>query len=260
VDALKIAKSAAFEAGRILKESWNHVQTEHVKSKRRFDYVTHVDIESEKKIIEIINTAFPDHTIQAEESGIMQKEQQYRWIIDPLDGTTNYIHGLTMSTISIALQKGQNIVLGVIYDPFHNEMFSAEKGKGAFLNEQNISVTKEDDLANCLLATGFPFKNKELLEPYLQTFSMIFEEVSGVRRTGSAALDLAYVACGRYDGFWELKLSAWDIAAGVIIVSEAGGKVTDFTGNSDFLTTGNIIATNQRIHQPILNIIKQVFN
>ena len=254
---LNVAKLAAEKAGVILLDSWNKIQISQIHKKQLNDYVTTVDLESEQKIISTIKATFPDHTIYAEESGEESGDSRYRWIIDPLDGTKNYIHGNPVCAISIALQEENKTIAGVVYDPFRNEMFYAEKDKGAFLNNQKITVSNETELSACLLATGFPFKRKDLLKQYLQTFSAIFNKVSGIRRAGAAAIDLVYVACGRFDGFWELLLSPWDIAAGAIIVQEAGGKITDMDGKNNYLQSGNIIASNNIIHNEMLNEISK---
>jgi len=256
---LEVAISAATQAGKILYDSLGRLKSNQVKTKQLFDYVTKVDQDSERVIIDIIRSNFPDHSILAEETGESERKSLYRWIIDPLDGTTNYIHSFPFCAVSIALEFEKEIIMGIIYDPFRDELFRAEKNKGAFLNDNRINVSKENELSGCLIATGFPFKHKNLLASYLQTFSTIFQKVSGIRRAGSAALDLAYVACGRFDGFWEIKLSPWDIAAGDILVREAGGNLTDIIGEQNYIFSGNIVATNGLIHSPILSIIKNVF-
>ena len=259
MNPLEVAKLAATQAGKILYDSLGKLNPGQIKNKTLFDYVTDVDQDSERMIIDLIRSHYPEHSIMSEEFGVEELTSQYRWIIDPLDGTTNYIHAFPVCAVSIALEFNEEIILGVIYDPFRDELFSAEKNKGAFLNNNKISVSKEADLSRCLIATGFPFKHKILLKSYWQTFSAIFQKVSGIRRAGSAALDLAYVACGRFDGFWEIKLSPWDVAAGDIIVREAGGKLTDVIGEQNHRSTGNIIAANPLIHETILAAVKSVF-
>lgn len=254
---IELACYAAREAGQILLNSIDQVQSVHITSKKLHDFVTHIDIESEKLIIGLIKKEFPNHSIMAEEAGEFIQQAQYRWIIDPLDGTINYIHQVPTCAISIAFENNAKRILGVIYDPFRDELFSAESGKGAYLNDKPIKVSQSSDLDNCLFATGFPFKHYDLLDLYLKIFSKIFQKVSGIRRCGAAALDLAYVACGRFDGFWEMKLNPWDMAAGEIIVTEAGGKVTDLKGEKNYMNSGNIIATNDYIHTMILNILKE---
>jgi myo-inositol-1(or 4)-monophosphatase len=257
---LTIAKQAARTSGAILQASLNTLHAGLIYSKQPYDYVTQVDFASEKAIIDIISTAFPDHAIMAEETGQTATKSEFRWIIDPLDGTTNYIHGNPVSAVSIALERAGELIVGVIYDPFRDEMFWAEKGHGAFLNNQKIGVTTETKLENCLLATGFPFKSRETLDTYLKAFANVFRQVSDMRRAGAAALDLAYVACGRLDGFWESILRPWDMAAGAIIVLEAGGLITDFSGTNQYMTTQTVVATNNYIHHELLALIQSAYN
>lgn len=255
----ELAVSTAMQAGKVLKENIGRISTVRVEDKNPFDYVTEIDKKCERIIIESIKENFPDHEILAEESGKSDHQHRFCWIIDPLDGTTNFIHGNPHNSISIALQDRDDTILGVIYDPYRDEMFYAEKGQGAYCNDDRISVSDEGDVSNCLIATGFPFKSRHLLDRYWQVLSEIFMNVSGIRRTGSAALDLAYVACGRFDGFWELKLSPWDIAAGSLIVQEANGKITDIEGNNNHIWTGNVVATNGLIQNFILDKVKKIF-
>jgi myo-inositol-1(or 4)-monophosphatase len=228
-------------------------------NKRPFDYVTAIDQQCEALIIQNIKKYFPAHEILAEESGKSKHQNSYCWIIDPLDGTTNFIHGVPHCSVSIALAKDNDIILGVVYDPFRDELFYAEQGKGAYCNHKPINVSNQKNENYCLVATGFPFKNKELLNQYWSVLSEIFLKISGIRRTGSAALDLAYVACGRFDGFWEIRLSPWDVAAGSIIVLEAGGKITDFEETNNHVWNGNVIATNALIHDFILRTVQKTF-
>ncbi|MBN2010686.1 inositol monophosphatase [candidate division KSB1 bacterium] len=256
---LETARKAAHAGGAILISSLNTIQASSIKTKQQSDYVTHVDLASEKAIIEIITAAFPDHIIMAEETGQTKAVSEYRWIIDPLDGTTNYIHGYPVSAVSIALERGGEIILGVVYDPFRDEMFWAEKGSGSFLNDRKITVSSASNLEPCLIATGFPFKKKHALDVYLKAFSNIFQHVSGMRRAGAAAIDLAYVACGRFDGFWESLLKPWDMAAGTIIVREAGGKITDFNNTDKFFETQTVVATNGYIHNALLALIQDAY-
>lgn len=255
----ELAISLASQSGQILRENIGKITVNEAENKRPFDYVTQIDRQCEELIISSIKKYFPDHEILAEESGNSHPKNSYRWIIDPLDGTTNFIHGIAHSAISIALEKNNEIIMGVTYDPYRDELFSAEKGKGAFCNNQPIHVSNQAQLNHCLIATGFPFKNRDLLDRYFQVLMDIFLPVSGIRRTGSATLDLAYIACGRYDGFWELKLSPWDIAAGTILIKEAGGKVTDFEGKDNPVWAGDVIASNDLIHDFILHKVQHVF-
>jgi len=255
----ELAVFLATESGKILRENIGKITADDIEDKRPFDYVTEIDRACEQFIINSIKKHFPEHEILAEESGKSKHKNTYRWIIDPLDGTTNFIHGNPHSAVSIALQKEDEIILGVTYDPYRDELFYAEQGKGAYCNNRRIHVSKQEKISNCLIATGFPFKNRHLLDQYWCVLSEIFMNVSGIRRTGSAALDLAYVACGRFDGFWELKLSPWDIAAGTIIIEEAGGRITDFEGGDNHIWTGDVIASNVSIHDFILSIVQKIF-
>ena len=255
----ELAISIATQAGKILRENIGKITADDVEDKRPFDYVTEIDKACEQLIINSIKEHFPAHEILAEESGKTEHEDRYRWIIDPLDGTTNFIHGYPHSSISIALQKEDKMILGVVYDPYSDELYYAEKGNGAYCNQKRIFVSRQANVNSCLIATGFPFKSRHLLDQYWRVLSEIFMEVSGIRRTGSAALDLAYVACGRFDGFWELKLSPWDIAAGAIIIEEAGGKITDFEGKNNHTWTGDVIASNAIIHDFLMSKVQKVF-
>jgi myo-inositol-1(or 4)-monophosphatase len=255
----ELAISIVYQAGEILRKNIGKITADDVEDKRPFDYVTEIDKASEQLIINSIKEHFPNHEILAEESGKNQNTNSYRWIIDPLDGTTNFIHGYPHSSISIALQKEDKMILGVIYDPYRDELYYAEKNKGAYCNQKRIHVSRQVNINNCLIATGFPFKSRHLLDRFWKVLSAIFMDVSGVRRTGSAALDLAYVACGRFDGFWELKLSPWDIAAGAIIIEEAGGKITDFEGKNNYTWTGDVIASNGIIHDFMMSKVQKVF-
>jgi myo-inositol-1(or 4)-monophosphatase len=256
----ELAISMAVQAGKIVRENIDKITATDIEDKSPFDYVTEIDKISEQLIISSIKKYFPSHEILAEESGAYKNINTYRWLIDPLDGTTNFIHGNPHCSISIALQKEDQIILGVIYDPFRDELYYAEKGKGAYVNNKRIYVSTQEKLSSCLIATGFPFKCRHLLDQYWLVLSEIFIEVTGIRRTGSAALDLAYVACGRFDGFWELKLSPWDVAAGSIIIEEASGKITDFEGKNNYIWTGNVVASNAIIHDFMMSKIQKVFH
>ena len=248
---LETAIAAARIGGAILKENLGGERHRQVSEKREFDFVTQVDLLSEKKIVEFLRQQHPGHGILAEESGGERVQQGYLWIIDPLDGTKNYIHGFPFFAVSVALFLDGRPIAGAIYDPSRDELFYATKGGGAFLNDQPIHVTATSQISRFLLATGFPFRAKHLAGPYFAAFASLFDVVSDMRRAGSAALDLAYVACGRLDGFWEVDLNLWDIAAGVLLIEEAGGKVTGFRGDNSHLTRGHIIATNGHTHDLI---------
>ncbi len=256
---LDTAIKAAKLAGEVLLRNLGKLSKEDIGLKQASDFVTRVDKESEVLIISILKERFPDHFFLAEESARAPETEQYRWIIDPLDGTTNYIHQFPVFCISIALEYKREIVLGVVYEPLRDELFSSEKGRGAFLNNAPISVSSVRSLKDCLITTGFPFRKKETIDSYLNLFKNVFLRISDMRRAGSAALDLAYLACGRCEGFFEIGLSPWDIAAGSILIKEAGGVITDFSGGDEYLATGNVIAGVPSVHNEILTEVKKVF-
>ncbi|MGN7614669.1 inositol monophosphatase family protein, partial [Magnetococcales bacterium HHB-1] len=222
--------------------------------------VSNADTDVEYTILNQLQRAYPDYNIMAEESkGLDNNDSPYCWIVDPIDGTTNFIRGIPHFAMTVALKKDQEIISGVIYDPIRDEMFFAEKGRGAFLNNHRIRVSqlRVQQMNQMLLATGFPHRHKEKLKPYLRSFEKLFSAVSGIRRMGSAALDLAYVADGRFDGFWEMKLAPWDIAAGTLIVKEAGGFVMDFSGEDNYLRSGNIIAATSAVREIMLKRVQE---
>ncbi len=256
---LGTAFRAALLAGEHILKNLGRISGKDIETKQASDFVTRIDKEAEQLILDTIRQRFPAHHFLAEESIKDDDTAEYRWIIDPLDGTTNFIHQYPVFSVSIALEYKGEIILGLVYDPTRNEMFTAEKATGAFLNGQPLRISRITDLSNSLIATGFPFRKKELIETYLKLFRNVFERVSDIRRAGSAALDLAYVAAGRCDAFFEIGLSPWDVAAGSILVKEAGGIVTDFGGGPDFLLTGNIVSGPPLLHAGILNEVKNVF-
>jgi myo-inositol-1(or 4)-monophosphatase len=256
---LKTAVSAARLAGDIIIKNLGHLSKEDVQTKQAFDFVTKVDRWSEAVIMQTIREKFPAHRFLTEETVKQEDTGDYRWIIDPLDGTTNYIHSYPMFSISIALEYKSEIIMGVVFDPLKDELFHAVRGGGSFLNHEKIVVSGVVSLDKSLIATGFPFRAKEMIDHYLRAFREIFREVSDIRRAGSAALDLAYIAAGRCEGFFELKLSPWDVAAGGILITEAGGAITDFSGGKEYLATGNIVAGNGYIQPQVLKAIRQVF-
>ena len=242
------------ESGKILKEYMNKdfkIESKDVVS----NLVTEVDKRSEAEIIEVIRNDFPDHNILSEEIGALNTSSDVKWIIDPIDGTINYAHGIPICCVSIGVEVAGEIVMGGIYNPFGNEMFFAEKGKGSYLNDNRIQVSKESDFKKSLLVTGFPYKTGSNPNNPVQVFSAIVNSDIPVRRLGSAALDICWTACGRFDGFWEYNLNAWDVAAGLIILTEAGGTVTDFTGGTYSVYNKEILATNGNIHEELLSII-----
>lgn len=252
---LNIAENAAHSAAKIIVRSMEHVGSLEITEKGRHDYATEVDRLAEKEVIRVIQRAYPSHTIIAEESGEHKGDPDDVWIIDPLDGTTNYIHSFPHYCVSIAhLHKGK-INVGVIYDPVRDEMFSAARGQGAKMNDKRLRVSQQKNLDHALLGTGFPFRDKHHIKSYFRTFEAVFPNSAGVRRAGSAALDLAYVAAGRLDGFWEIKLNKWDMAAGVLLIHEAGGLVGDFYGGETYLENGNIVAGNPKIFKQLLKLI-----
>jgi myo-inositol-1(or 4)-monophosphatase len=251
---LNIAIRAARSAGEIILRSADkasHLQIDH---KGKNDYATEVDRLAEREIISILKTAYPEHGILAEESG-EQDGNDYVWVIDPLDGTTNFIHGFPQYAVSIALKVKNRLEVGVVYDPLRDELFTARRGAGAMLNNRRLRVTNLSSMKGSLIGTGFPFKSPNHLDAYLEMFRAVTADSAGIRRAGSAALDLAYLAAGRLDGFWEIELHEWDMAAGVLLVKEAGGVATDFSFNDNYLTSGNIIAASPRMHQLLYQLI-----
>ncbi len=254
---LNIAVRAARRAGDIIARSVEHVDGLTITSKARNDFVSEVDRRAESEIIQIIQKAYPHHGILAEETGAHRAETDtYQWVIDPLDGTTNFLHGFPQFAVSIALLVKGQLDQAVVYDPMSQDLFTASRGGGAQLNSRRIRVTKCNDLEGTLIGTGFPFRKPELIDPYLDTFRAMAPKVADIRRAGSAALDLAYVAAGRLDGFWEFGLSPWDMAAGALLIQEAGGVVSDFGGGSNYLESGNIVGGNLKVSEAILKTIQ----
>lgn len=253
---LNIAVKAARKAGDIILRYHNQIDLLTIKNKAANDFVSEVDKTCEDAIINELKAAFPQHCILGEENGkILADDEDFVWIIDPLDGTTNYLHGFPQYAVSIALYKKNQATHAVVYDPFKEEMFTASKGQGAYLNDQRIRTTKTLGFDDTLIGTGFPFKAPQHLDVYLAMFKAIHPQVAGIRRAGSAALDLAYLAAGRLDGFWEIGLNKWDIAAGVLLIKEAGGYIGDFSGRDQYLETGNVVAGNEQVFKEILKAI-----
>jgi len=245
---------AAKKAGLLLKRrlGWKR----QVKYKGVVNLVTEMDLLAEKVIISEIRKRYPDHSLLAEEKTDLRGDSPYRWVIDPLDGTTNYAHGYPVFSVSIALEKAGEVILGVVYDPTRDELFVGKKGKGARLNGRKIHVSSTPKLSECLLATGFPYDIRETAADNFDHFRNFALRVHAVRRAGSAALDLCYVAAGRFDGFWEMKLGPWDLAAGSLMVREAGGKVTDFLGTPLVLDGKYVLASNEKIHREMMKVLK----
>lgn len=256
--ALNIMIKAARRASQIINRASNDLEHLKITTKQHSDFVTEVDKAAEAAIIEVVREAYPDYGILAEESGLAEGEgagSEYQWIIDPLDGTTNFIHGYPQYSISIALSYKGQINQALVYDTIRNEMFTASKGGGAFLNERRIRVSKCLKLEDALIGTGFPFRVFDHSKAYMNTFKEFTERTSGIRRMGSAALDLSYVACGRLDGFWEFGLQPWDMAAGCLLISEAGGLISDLSGGENYLTTGNLVAGSPRVFSQMLQVV-----
>ena len=282
---LNTAVKAARRAGSIINRASLDLERVKVSRKQHNDFVTEVDQAAEQALIDVLLTAYPDHRILAEESGrsagakgasegsvggvdaglhpasliAMDHAADNLWIIDPLDGTTNFIHGFPQYCVSIGLMQRGVVTQAVIYDPNRNDLFVATKGRGAFLNDRRIRVSKRHRLNESLLGTGFPFKNLETLDRYLAMFRLMTGQSAGIRRPGAAALDLAYVACGRLDGFFEIGLQPWDLAAGTLLVTEAGGLVGDFQGDADFLHVGDVLAGTPKIFGQLVAMLGPMF-
>ncbi len=253
---LQVAMAAAKEAGRIQMLHFGHSHP--VEYKGEFNPVTEVDRLCERAIVKMISAAFPDHDILTEESPFEGKGSSWKWIIDPIDGTTNYFHGFPCFCVSIGLEVEGEVKLGVVYVPPLNELFHAEKGEGAFLNGERIAVSRADRLRRSLLCTGFPYDVHEHVDFYLRYFRQFITRSFAIRRPGSAAVDLSYLAAGRFDGFWEFKLHAWDVAAVSLMITEAGGKVTDLQGQPFNIYSEEILASNGLIHQEMLQAIQEI--
>jgi myo-inositol-1(or 4)-monophosphatase len=252
---LNIAIRAARKAGDIMIRHLNKLESLEIAEKGRNDFVSAVDQLSEEAIIEVVKDHYPDHAILAEESG-SSGNNEYEWIIDPLDGTTNYLHGFPVFSVSIAVAHENELQHAVVYDPLRQEIFSASRGQGAHLDGRRIRVSKLTTLRRALIATGFPYRLADAhVDLYLQMLRAVMLETAGVRRPGSAALDLCYVAAGRVDGFWELGLQKWDVAAGALIIREAGGRISDFAGTDDYLESGSVVAGTPKIYAALSKLL-----
>jgi myo-inositol-1(or 4)-monophosphatase len=252
---LNIAVRAARSAGDLILRSADNVGRLHIDQKGKNDYASEVDRMAEREIINIIKAAYPEHAILAEESG-EHKGNDFVWVIDPLDGTTNFLHGFPQYAVSIALKHKGKLEVGVVYDPLRDELFTAKRGGGAMLNNRRLRVTNQTSLKGALIGTGFPFKTDKHLDAYLGMFRALTTDCAGIRRAGAAALDLAYVAAGRLDGFWEIGVMEWDVAAGILLITEAGGVITDFSFNDNYLVSGNVIAGSPKMHQLMYQLIE----
>jgi myo-inositol-1(or 4)-monophosphatase len=252
---LNTAVKAARKAGSIITRASFDLDKLTIRSKQQHDFVSEVDHAAEEAIIDVLKDAYPDHGFLGEESGYRDREADYLWVIDPLDGTTNFLHGLPQYCVSIGLLHKGAPQQAVVFDPNRNELFTATRGVGAYLNDRRIRVSKTDKIDNALVGTGFPFRQIGDVDDYLRMLKNIMKATSGVRRPGAAALDLAWVACGRLDAFWERGLSPWDMAAGALLIREAGGLVADLDGGENFLDKGHIVAANGKIFAAMLNLL-----
>ena len=255
---LNIAINAARLAGDLIVRHIETLDRVKVTAKGPNEYFSEVDVKAEQVIIKTILKAYPDHGIIAEESGVQNPDAEAVWIIDPLDGTTNFLHGFPFYSVSIGLRIKNRMEHAVVYDPVHHECFSASRGRGAQLNDRRIRVSKQTQLSAALLGTGFPSRDPAMAERYLPLFKTLFDKCAGMRRTGSAALDLAYVASGRLDGFWQFGLRPWDMAAASLLIKEAGGLISDFQGGEDYLNKGNVITGTPKIFKALMQKARAV--
>ena len=255
---INVMANAALKAARGLIRDFGEVEQLQVSVKGPGDFVTAADLKAEKLLRAELGKARPGYGFLMEESGVEAgSDMHHRWIVDPLDGTTNFLHGIPHFSISIGLERDGEVIAGVIYEPVRDEMFWAEKGAGAFHNDRRLRVSSRRHMAEALIGTGIPFIGRSDHARYLTTLAAAMAATSGVRRLGVASLDLAYVAAGRFDGFWEFALKPWDLAAGVLIVREAGGYITDLAGGPGMLASGDVIAANSHLHQPLLELLKK---
>jgi myo-inositol-1(or 4)-monophosphatase len=255
---INVMAGAALKAARGLIRDFGEVEQLQVSVKGPGEFVTAADLKAEKILRAELSKARPGYGFLLEEGGTVRgSDEHHRWIIDPLDGTTNFLHGIPQWAISIALERDGEIVAGMVYEPIRDEAFWAEKGVGAFVNDRRLRVSARRQLGDAVIGTGIPFRERGDHRAYLKTLAAVMAATSGVRRPGSAALDLAYVAAGRFDGFWEFGLQPWDIAAGILLVREAGGYVTDINGGNDMMKSGNVLAANDHLHAPLAKLLKE---
>ena len=259
---LNVATEAAREAGKYISQYIGQLDRVKVTKKNPIELVSEIDVLAEKTIIEELDAAYPEFNIIAEESGTVDRESQYTWVIDPIDGTHNFLHGHPHCAVSIALKQSNkgvdDILLAVVFDPLRNELFTARKGAGAQLDGRRIRISENRRLSDSLLCTGFPYREQSETKPWLKSFALLLPRAQSIHRTGSSVLDLAYVAAGRYDGFWEFGMREWDLAAGSLLVKEAGGLITDMAGNDDLFATGNAIAGNPHVHEKLSHMLSVV--
>ena len=254
---LTTAIKAARRAGNVINRGARDLDRLTVTAKGPKDFVSEIDHAAEAAIVETLHAAYPDHAILAEEGTSREKNAaaDYLWIIDPLDDTTNFLHGFPQYCVSIALAHKGLVTQGVIYDPVRNDLFTASRGRGAFLNDRRIRVSRRQHLRECLIGTGFPFRDGTHLDTYMSMMKTMIEQAAGIRRPGAAALDLAYVAAGYYDGFFEIGLNPWDVAAGSLLVLEAGGLIGDFSGEGDYIYGGQVVAASPRIFAQMITLL-----
>ena len=254
---LNVAMMAAREAGEIITRYFGEIDRLTIEEKAKNNFVSEVDMLAEQAIIRTIQKYYPQHGILAEETGTQAEKSDTQWIIDPLDGTTNFLHQFPQFSVSIAVMEKGRLMHAVVFDPLRDEMFHASRGEGARLNNRRIRVTEQKNLDKALLATGFPYYEFDYVDSYLASFKAFMTSTAGIRRAGSAALDLAYVAAGRVDGYWEFNLKPWDIAAGILLVKEAGGLCTDFAGGENQLESGNVLACAPKLMKPMAQVLAQ---
>ncbi|MDA0703145.1 MAG: inositol monophosphatase family protein [Proteobacteria bacterium] len=253
---INVMAEAALKASRALVRDFGEVEQLQVSRKGPADFVSAADLKAEKTLRRELSKARPDYGFLLEEGGEIEGDGRHRWIVDPLDGTLNFLHGLPHFAISIGLERDGDIIAGLIHDPIRHETFWAERGAGAFLNDKRLRVSERKRLDESIIATGIPFMGRAGHAPYLAQMAALMPLVAGIRRYGSAALDLAYVAAGRYEGFWEAGLSIWDIAAGILIVRESGGFVSEMDGRNGMLKSGNVLAANGKLHGELMKILR----
>ncbi|MDR1529541.1 MAG: inositol monophosphatase [Burkholderiales bacterium] len=254
---LTIAVKAARRAGSIIVRSSREIDRLTIHAKGQSDYASEIDRLAEESIIDVLYSAYPQHGFIAEEGSAAEinPDAEHQWIIDPLDGTTNFLHGLPQYCVSIAMATQKRVMHAVVFDPVRNDLFTASRGSGAFLNDRRIRVSKQTRLRDALIGTGFPFRENTPIDAYLEMMRALFKSTAGLRRPGAAALDLAYVAAGYYDAFFELDLHIWDVAAGSLLVQEAGGLINDFHGEENFLFGGEVLAANPKIFAQLMNLL-----
>jgi myo-inositol-1(or 4)-monophosphatase len=255
-DYVEVAVEAAKLGGDVLKQSYGQVKK--IEYKGEINIVTEADKRSEEVIVDLLTTRFPKHSILGEEGTDMERPSEFKWVIDPLDGTTNYAHDYPIFCVSVALEKGGEVIVGAVYQPIFDELFVAERGNGAYLNGRKIQVSRVDKLKQSLLSTGFPYDVLADPRQAMRYFAAFVDTAQAVRRDGAAALDLCYVAMGRFDGFWEVRLKPWDTAAGVLIITEAGGTVTDFQGSPHSIYKDEVMASNGLIHEQMHEVFQLV--